>query len=93
MENNILRKIKLIPAWISEFFHFCPLQRRKKIDDRFFLVIGHRGSPAREIENTIQSLNRAVNEGANALEIDLSMTKEGEVVLWHDWDPNETTSI
>jgi glycerophosphoryl diester phosphodiesterase len=54
-----------------------------------FLVIGHRGSPARKPENTIASLERAVAvEGANAVEIDLSMTADGEIVLWHDWDPD-----
>jgi glycerophosphoryl diester phosphodiesterase len=53
-----------------------------------FLVTGHRGSPAREPENTLASVERAVTvEGANAVEIDLSMTVDGEVVLWHDWDP------
>ncbi len=93
MANNFLRKIKLIPAWISEFFHFCPLQRRKSVDNNLFLIIGHRGSPGREIENTINSFDRAMREGANALEIDLSMTADGAIVLWHDWDPNDTVAI
>jgi glycerophosphoryl diester phosphodiesterase len=91
--NNVIRKIGLIPAWINEFFHFCPLKRRRKFDENIFLNIGHRGSPAREIENTIASFDRAMDEGANALEIDLSMTREGEVVLWHDWDPNDTAAV
>jgi glycerophosphoryl diester phosphodiesterase len=93
MRKSFFRKIKLIPAWISEFFNFCPLKRRRRVEDDFFLVIGHRGSPAREIENTIESFDRAMKEGANALEVDLSMTKDGVVILWHDWDPNDTVSI
>jgi glycerophosphoryl diester phosphodiesterase len=91
--NNFIRKIGLIPAWINEFFHFCPLKRRKIFEEDIFLNIGHRGSPAREIENTIASFDRAMREGANGLEVDLSMTREGEIVLWHDWDPNDTVSI
>jgi glycerophosphoryl diester phosphodiesterase len=91
--NNFIRKIGLIPAWINEFFHFCPLQRRRKFEEDLFFNIGHRGSPAREIENTIASFDRALREGANGIEIDLSMTKDGEVVLWHDWDPNDTVSV
>jgi glycerophosphoryl diester phosphodiesterase len=91
--NNFIRKIGLIPAWVNEFFHFCPLKKRREMDGNFFLNIGHRGSPAREIENTIPSLDLAMKEGANSLEIDLSMTKDGEIVLWHDWDPNDTAAV
>ena len=35
-----------------------------------FLVIGHRGSPCFEVENTMASFRRAVErEGANGLEV------------------------
>ncbi len=27
-------------------------------------------------------------DGANSLEVDLSLTRDRKVVLWHDWDPN-----
>ena len=54
-----------------------------------FWVVGHRGSPAIEVENTIPSLDRALGDGANALEIDLCVTSDGEVVLWHDFSPDE----
>ena len=35
-----------------------------------FWVIGHRGSPEREVENTIESFERALVDGANGLELD-----------------------
>ncbi len=54
-----------------------------------FFVVGHRGSPVVEVENTMESLQRAVHDGANALEVDVCVTREREVVLWHDYDPNE----
>lgn len=54
-----------------------------------FYVIGHRGSPCKEVENTIPSLERAVADGANSLEFDLCITQDGIVVVWHDWDPDE----
>ncbi len=61
---------------------------------RDFLVVGHRGSPVREVENTIPAMRRAVEvEGANAVEIDLSFTKDGHVVLWHDWLPNDAVAL
>ena len=59
-----------------------------------FLVVGHRGSPRRRVENTIESVAWAVEQdGANAVEIDLSMTRDGHVVLWHDWDPNDIVAL
>jgi glycerophosphoryl diester phosphodiesterase len=54
-----------------------------------FWVVGHRGSPIAEVENTLESVQRAVHEGANAVEVDLSVTRDREVVLWHDYDPND----
>jgi glycerophosphoryl diester phosphodiesterase len=56
-------------------------------------VIGHRGSPVREVENTIASFAAALDEGANALEVDVSITRDGRGVLWHDWDPNYYKAI
>jgi glycerophosphoryl diester phosphodiesterase len=54
-----------------------------------FWVIGHRGSPEREVENTIASFERALAEGANGLELDVCVTADEEVVVWHDEDPSE----
>jgi glycerophosphoryl diester phosphodiesterase len=56
-------------------------------------VIGHRGSPIRAVENTIPSFVTALDEGANAVEVDVSVTADGHGVLWHDWDPNYYKSI
>ncbi len=77
-------------TFVRELFSKCPpgIRRRRKPDGPF-LVIAHRGSPTREPENTIPSFELAMREGANALELDLSITKDGEVVLWHDWDPDD----
>ena len=53
-----------------------------------FLVVGHRGAPGLFPENTLPSFQAALAQGANALEIDLCLTSDGEVIVWHDWDPN-----
>jgi glycerophosphoryl diester phosphodiesterase len=59
------------------------------VDPAQFLIVGHRGAGASAVENTIESCERAVEvEGANAVEIDLCVTKDGQVVVWHDWDPD-----
>ena len=52
-------------------------------------MVGHRGSPEREPENTLRSFERAIADGANALELDLCVTADEEVVLWHDESPFE----
>jgi len=39
------------------------------------------------VENTIASFDRALeDEGADGLEVDVCLTRDGEVVLWHDWE-------
>ena len=59
------------------------------VDPAQFLIVGHRGACATAVENTIESCERAVEiEGADAVEIDLCVTQDGQVVVWHDWDPD-----
>src|SRR5262245_22204946 len=53
-------------------------------------VVGHRGSPVRHVENTIESFLASIeDDGADAIETDLCLTADDEVILWHDWDPND----
>ncbi|MGD9898931.1 MAG: glycerophosphodiester phosphodiesterase [Calditrichaceae bacterium] len=86
--------IRFLPLWIYELFRYCPEIPDDHQDQSGFLIIGHRGAAAHEIENTIPSLQKALNtHGANALEIDISMTSDGQIVLWHDWDPDDTVAL
>ncbi|MBI5421913.1 glycerophosphodiester phosphodiesterase, partial [Candidatus Peregrinibacteria bacterium] len=48
------------------------------------LLVGHRGAPAYEPENTIRSLKKAFELGANGVEFDIRQTKDGQIVLMHD---------
>ena len=48
--------------------------------------MGHRGAPRRARENTLDSLDWAESLGADAVEIDLRQTRDGEAVLFHDED-------
>ena len=47
-------------------------------------VVGHRGSPRRARENTLDSFDFAEAEGADAIELDLQQTRDGELVVFHD---------
>lgn len=48
------------------------------------LTIGHRGFSGKFPENTLLSLSEAIKVGANIAETDLQLTKDEEVVLFHD---------
>lgn len=52
--------------------------------DSNFLKVGHRGARAYEIENTIDSFKRAIELGANAIELDVRMSKDKRLVICHD---------
>ena len=86
-------KMKLIKRWVEEYFSKCNLKRTFEDNEELFLVAGHRGSPTFEPENTLPSFERAVNDGANSLEADVCLTKDNEVVLWHDWNPDSAKAL
>ncbi|MFD7030830.1 glycerophosphodiester phosphodiesterase [Streptomyces sp. NPDC059917] len=47
-------------------------------------AVGHRGDPYRVRENTLPSLRSAFDRGADAVEIDVRLTRDGVPVLLHD---------
>ncbi|MEU6932217.1 glycerophosphodiester phosphodiesterase [Streptomyces sp. NPDC046374] len=47
-------------------------------------VVGHRGDPYRVRENTVPSILSAIERGADAVEVDVRLTKDGVPVLLHD---------
>ncbi|MEK5133212.1 glycerophosphodiester phosphodiesterase family protein [Bacillus sp. FSL W8-0645] len=55
------------------------------------LNIAHRGASELEPEHTIKSYSRAIKDGADFIEIDLRMTKDGNLVALHDKDVSRTT--
>jgi glycerophosphoryl diester phosphodiesterase len=49
-----------------------------------FTVIAHRGASAYCPENTLVSFERAIALGADMVELDVQLTSDGEVVVFHD---------
>lgn len=47
-------------------------------------VVGHRGSPLKAVENTIESFDQAEADGADAVELDVRLTLDGEAIVHHD---------
>jgi glycerophosphoryl diester phosphodiesterase len=54
-------------------------------------VIGHRGSLKDRPENTVASVLRAAEAGADAAEVDIRTTKDGALVCMHDATEDRTT--
>jgi glycerophosphoryl diester phosphodiesterase len=56
-------------------------------------VIGHHGAPNEQAENTLPSMQAAIVDGANAVEVDLCVTADDVLVLWHDCDPDDPVAL
>jgi glycerophosphoryl diester phosphodiesterase len=56
-----------------------------------FLVIGHRGAMGEAPENTLGSFKLALEQGANAFELDIHMSADGALIVCHDETVNRTT--
>lgn len=55
-------------------------------------MIAHRGAPRRAPENTLAAFRRAVDEGADAIELDARLSSDGVVVVMHDVTLDRTTN-
>lgn len=55
------------------------------------LILAHRGFAAAYPENTMKSFMEAAKAGADGLELDVQMTKDGELVVIHDEKIDRTT--
>jgi glycerophosphoryl diester phosphodiesterase len=57
------------------------------------MVIGHRGDMYNAPENSMSSVISAINIGVDAVEIDVQMTKDGIIVLNHDFDLKRVAGV
>ena len=55
------------------------------------VVIAHRGASGTCPENTLAAFRRAAELGAHMIELDVQLTRDGEVVVVHDWTLDRTT--
>lgn len=78
--------------------HWAPLLRFDARPTLFKHVVfnkeGHRGIRGLVPENTIQSMYRAIDEGATTLEVDVVISKDKKVVVSHDvyFNPDFSTT-
>ncbi len=55
-------------------------------------IMGHRGAPAVEPENTLRSFRRALAMGVAAVELDVQLTGDGRLAVIHDETLDRTTN-
>jgi len=48
------------------------------------LIGGHRGSPARKKENTLDSFKTAIDEGVDFIEFDIRLSSDSRLIIHHD---------
>jgi len=58
-----------------------------------FHVVGHHGAPNLAPENTVRSFEASMAVGANAMEIDVCVTKDDVIVAFHDRDPDSGVAL
>jgi glycerophosphoryl diester phosphodiesterase len=56
------------------------------------LVVGHRGAPRRAPENTLASFAAALAIGVDAIELDVHLSRDGQLVVIHDRALERTTN-
>jgi glycerophosphoryl diester phosphodiesterase len=57
------------------------------------IIIAHRGASGERPEHTIASYTLAIEQGADYIEPDLVLTKDGVLVARHENEISETTDV
>ncbi len=65
--------------------------KQSQITNRPPLVIAHRGASAEQPENTLPAFRRALALGVDGMEMDVHITRDGAVVVFHDNDLRRLT--
>jgi glycerophosphoryl diester phosphodiesterase len=56
------------------------------------LKFGHRGAKGYLIENTVESILKAIELGVDGIEVDVHKCKSGELVVFHDFTVDRLTN-
>ena len=56
------------------------------------ILLAHRGDLAHAPENTLPSFQQAIQKGADGVELDAKLTRDGHVVVFHDMTVDRTTN-
>ncbi|NJN72763.1 MAG: glycerophosphodiester phosphodiesterase family protein [Limnothrix sp. RL_2_0] len=57
------------------------------------MIFGHRGVPLEHQENTLAGFQRAIALGLDGVELDVFLTKDQKLVVFHDLDTERLTGV
>jgi glycerophosphoryl diester phosphodiesterase len=66
----------------------CKAQKSNTASSLPFLKQGHRGTRGLMPENTIPAMKKGIVVGANTIELDVHISKDNQVLVYHDASPN-----
>jgi glycerophosphoryl diester phosphodiesterase len=92
--NDTQMKISLM--FIAALLSACSTpetQAMEKPLDSRVIIIAHRGASGERPEHTIASYTLAIEQGADYIEPDLVLTKDGVLVARHENEISETTNV
>ncbi|MCR5453110.1 MAG: glycerophosphoryl diester phosphodiesterase membrane domain-containing protein [Lachnospiraceae bacterium] len=82
---------------VCGFFFIPPKYQQAKLaladNARSIMIMAHRGDSATAPENTLPAFRNAIEHGADAIELDVQMTKDGTIVCMHDSSLKRTTGV
>lgn len=70
-----------------------PMAAQPSLDGQPPIVIAHRGASGERPEHTLAGYERAIAQGADFIEPDLVLTKDGVLVARHENEISETTDV
>lgn len=76
--------IRVYARWLVASSRLIPRRWRLGCTGGHLKVIAHRGASHLAPENTLASVNMAWEHGADAVEVDVHLTKDGRIVAIHD---------
>src|SRR5437016_3574517 len=88
-----LRRFRAVAAQAKAMTHEYPLLDRLLARGRRHrpLIGAHRGASARAPENTLAAFRAALEDGAELVELDVHLTRDGRLAVIHDEDTRRTT--
>ena len=92
MFELLLTLVLLLLIFLYHFLNWKPLDAAILYQNHPLLLFGHRGSPQKEPENTIPAFKQAIVDGCNAIELDVYLTKDGHLIVFHDDTLERTTN-
>ena len=72
-----------------ERFSQCSLEDKIAAVERKTIVIGHRGAAAYATHNSLASFSRAIELGADMIELDVRVTGDNKLAVYHDCHDSE----